>query len=197
MLLPHMALRRLADHWWILVLRGALAILFGIAAWIWPGLTLTTLIILVGAWLLVDGVFEIVSAIANRDRVNSVWSFVIAGVINVIAGLVVLAWPGLSAIAMMYLIGAWAVFTGVLEIVVAIQVRRQIDNEWAIGLAGLISVVFGLVVMIFPGDGAVALVWVIGIYAILFGIAFIAGGIRLRSWRNDLRDLDAGQRLGV
>jgi uncharacterized membrane protein HdeD (DUF308 family) len=188
MLIPHMALRRLADHWWLLALRGVLAILFGIAAWLWPGLTITTLVILVGAWLLVDGVFEVFSAIANRDRVDSVWPFVIAGVVNIIAGLVILAWPGLTAIAMMYLIGAWAVITGIFGIIAAIQLRKEIENEWAIGLSGLISVVFGLVVMIFPGDGAVALVWVIGIYAILFGIALIAAGIRLRGWRDDLRD---------
>ena len=188
MLVPHAALRRLADHWWLLALRGGLAIIFGITAWLWPGLTLTTLVILVGAWLLVDGVFEIFSAIANRDRVDSFWHFIIGGAINVLAGIVILAWPGLSAIAMMVLIGAWALVTGILQVIAAIALRKVIENEWAIGLGGLISVIFGLVMMIFPGDGALALVWVIGIYAILFGIALIAAGFRLRSWRNDLPD---------
>jgi uncharacterized membrane protein HdeD (DUF308 family) len=188
MFLRQRALRRLADNWWLLVLRGVLAIIFGIVAWVWPGLTLTTLIILVGAWLLVDGVFQVVSAVINRDRVDSVWPFVIAGVISVIGGIVVLAWPGLSAVALMYLIGAWAVVTGVFEIVAAIQLRREIENEWAIGIGGLISIIFGAIVLIFPGSGAVALVWVIGIYAILIGIALILAGFRLRSWRNSLRD---------
>jgi uncharacterized membrane protein HdeD (DUF308 family) len=190
MLLSQGALRRLADNWWLLVLRGVLAVIFGTVAWVWPGLTLATLIILVGAWMLVDGVFEIGSAILNRDRVDSVWPFGLAGAINVAAGIVVLAWPGLSAVAMMYLIGAWAVVTGIFEIIAAIQLRKVIENEWAIGISGLISIVFGLVVLIFPGDGAVALAWLIGIFAIMLGIALIMAGFCLRSWRDDIRDSD-------
>lgn len=190
MLLPRNAIRRLADNWWLLVLRGVLAIIFGIVAWVWPGLNLTTLIILVGAWLLVDGAFQIVFAILNRARVDSVLPFIIGGLISVIGGIVILAWPGLSAIALIYLIGAWAVITGIFEIVAAIQLRKEIENEWAIGIGGLISIAFGAVVLIFPGDGAVALVWLIGIFAIVLGIALIAAGFRLRSWRNDLSDAE-------
>lgn len=190
MLLPRNAIRRLADNWWLLVLRGVLAIIFGIVAWVWPGLNLTTLIILVGAWLLVDGAFQIVFAILNRARVDSVLPLIIGGLISVIGGIVILAWPGLSAIALIYLIGAWAVITGIFEIVAAIQLRKEIENEWAIGIGGLISIAFGAVVLIFPGDGAVALVWLIGIFAIVLGIALIAAGFRLRSWRNDLSDAE-------
>ena len=187
MLLPEQGLRRLADNWWTLVVRGVIAILFGIVAWIWPGLTVTTLTILFGAWLFVDGIFEIISAFANRDRVNSVWPLIIAGVINIIVGLIVLVWPGLSAIALMYMIAIWAILTGLLAIVTAIQLRKRIENEWAIGLTGAVSIIFGVLVMIFPGDGAVALVWVIGIWAIVIGIGLIADGFRLKSWRDSLR----------
>lgn len=184
MLLPERAIHRLADFWWTLVVRGAIAILFGIVAWVWPELTVTTLTILFGAWLFVDGIFEIISAFANRDRVNSVWPLVLSGVINIIVGLIVLFWPGLGAIALMYMIAIWAILTGLLAIVAAIELRKRIENEWAIGLTGVLSIIFGVLVMIFPGDGAVALVWVIGIWAIVIGIGLIAAGFRLKSWRD-------------
>jgi uncharacterized membrane protein HdeD (DUF308 family) len=186
MLLPERALRRLADYWWTLVVRGVLAILFGIVAWIWPGLTVTVLAVLFGAWLFADGILGIVSSFVNRNRVDSVWPFVIGGLVNIIAGIVVLLWPGLSAMALMYFIAAWAILTGIFAIVAAIQLRKRIENEWAIGLTGLLSIVFGVLTMIFPGTGAVTLVWVIGIYAIVFGIGLIAAGFRLRSWRNSM-----------
>jgi uncharacterized membrane protein HdeD (DUF308 family) len=190
MLLPERALRRLADYWWTLPVRGVIAILFGLVAWIWPSLTVTVLAVLFGAWLLADGVLAIVSSFVNRDRLDSVWPFVISGVVNIIAGIVVLLWPGLSAMALMYFIAAWAIVTGVFAIVSAIQLRKRIENEWAIGFTGLLSIIFGVMTMIFPGTGAIALVWVIGIYAIIFGVGLIAAGFRLRNWRDDLRDAE-------
>jgi uncharacterized membrane protein HdeD (DUF308 family) len=190
MLLPENALRRLADYWWTLPIRGVLAILFGIVAWLWPGLTVTVLAVLFGAWLFADGLLALVSSFVNRNRVDSVWPFVISGVVNIIAGIVVLVWPGISAIALMYFIAAWAIVTGIFAIVAAIQLRKRIENEWAIGLTGLLSVIFGVLTMIFPGTGAVALVWVIGIYAIIFGIGLIAAGFRLRSWRDETSSRD-------
>jgi uncharacterized membrane protein HdeD (DUF308 family) len=172
----------LARNWWLLALRGLAAIVFGIVAWVWPDLTLSVLIILFGAYALVDGAFAIGAAISSRDRMRDWPWLLLQGILGVIVGLVTLIWPDLTATALIYLIGAWALVTGVMQIATAIRLRREIEGELFLGLGGLASIIFGLIVFAFPGDGAVALVWLIGTYAIVFGIAAIILAFRLRDW---------------
>jgi uncharacterized membrane protein HdeD (DUF308 family) len=173
----------LARNWWAVALRGALAVLFGLVALIWPGITLGALVLLFGAYALVDGIFAFVAAFRAADRRRQWWPFVLEGLVGVAAGVIAVVWPGLTAVALVYLIAAWAVVTGVFEIVAAVRLRRAITNEWLLGLGGALSVLVGLALLVFPGAGALALVWLIGAYALAFGVLLIALGFRLRKWQ--------------
>ncbi|PSK99550.1 uncharacterized membrane protein HdeD (DUF308 family) [Murinocardiopsis flavida] len=169
----------LARHWWALVIRGAAAVLFGVLALVWPDLTLIALVILVGAFALVDGVFLLVHTFSG-ERSGSRWLPAVQAVVSIVFGLLVLFWPELSALTLALLIGAWALVGGVVQIASGIRLRKEITNEWLLVLSGALSVLFGLVMLVAPGAGALALVWVIGIYAIILGIALIILGVRLR-----------------
>jgi uncharacterized membrane protein HdeD (DUF308 family) len=177
-----MFLRTLAKKWWLLALRGLLAVIFGLVALIWSQATLSALVLLFGAFVLVDGVFNIVSAFARGRRGTPVWWVVIQGLFGVLIGVVTFVWPRITALALLYLIAGWALITGVIEIAAAIQLRKELQGEWLLGLGGLLSVVFGILLVIWPASGATALVWMIGIYAIIFGVILIGLGLRLRQW---------------
>lgn len=179
----------LARRWWALVIRGAAAVLFGVLALVWPDLTLIALVILVGAFALVDGVFLLVHTFSG-DRTQSRWLPAVQAVISIVFGLLVLFWPELSALTLALLIGAWALVGGVVQIVSGVRLRKEIANEWLLVLSGALSVLFGLLMLVAPGAGALALVWVIGIYAIILGIALIILGVRLRG-RVDTADTAA------
>ena len=168
-------------NWWSLVLRGAVAVLFGVVAILWPDITLDALIILFGAFALVDGVFSIAGAMNKAGDVPRWWVLLIQGLAGIVTGILAFVWPDLTALALLYIIAAWALVTGVLEIVAAIRLRQEIEGEWMMGLAGLMAVVFGLLLVVFPGSGAVALIWLIGAFAIATGVVLIALGLRLRS----------------
>jgi uncharacterized membrane protein HdeD (DUF308 family) len=163
--------------WWALLLRGVAAVLFGLAALFWPDETLWVLIVFFGAYALVAGVFTIAAGIADSTRR---WLLLTEGALGVVAGLIAFFWPGLTALVLLYVIAAWAIFTGVLEIMSAISLRREIDNEWMMILGGALSVLFGVLLAILPGVGLLSLTWLIGIYALIFGVAFIILGFRVR-----------------
>jgi uncharacterized membrane protein HdeD (DUF308 family) len=150
--------------WWTLVLRGVVAVLF-------------VLILFFGAYTLVDGIFAIVGGIMDSSRR---WLLLIEGVLGVVAGLILLARPGLGALVLLYVIAIWAIVTGVMEILAAISLRREIDNEWLMILGGALSVLFGVILAILPGAGLLSLTWLIGVYALVFGVAFIFLGFRVR-----------------
>jgi uncharacterized membrane protein HdeD (DUF308 family) len=170
-----MLLDGIRQAWWTLGLRGLVAILFGIAAFAWPGLTLAVLITLFGAFMLVNGVFGVVAGV----RMGS-WFFGLNGVIGIIAGLLTFFWPGVTATALVVIIGVWAIMAGVVEIMGAIQLRKVIDNELLLGISGLLSVIFGIVLVVQPAVGALSLVWIIGSYAMVIGILLIMLAFRLR-----------------
>lgn len=155
--------------------------LFGLVALFWPGLTLFVLIVLFGAYALVDGILAIVAGVRGSEGRR--WLLLAEGVLGVVAGLAVLVWPGMSALVLLYVISAWAIFTGLLKIVMAIASRREVDNEWLMGLSGVLSVVFGIILGVLPGVGLLSLVWLVGIYALIFGVALIVLGFRARSHR--------------
>jgi uncharacterized membrane protein HdeD (DUF308 family) len=168
----------MAGNWWALLLRGIAAVLFGLAALFWPGLTLFVLVVFFGAYALVDGIFALVAGIRGSGGFR--WLLIVEGALGVIAGLVALFYPGVTALVLLYVIAIWAIITGVLEVVTAISLRREIENEWLMGLGGVISVIFGIILAVLPGVGLLSLVWLIGIYALIFGIALIVLSFRVR-----------------
>jgi uncharacterized membrane protein HdeD (DUF308 family) len=185
-------LEALAQHWWAVALRGILAVLFGLCAIIWPGLTVGILIILFGAYALVDGIFMLIAGIRGGVGVHRL-PLIVQGILSIILGILVMALPGLSALALLYFIAAWAIIIGIIQIVAAVQLRRQIANEWFLGIAGVLSILFGLICFIYPRSGALAVIWLIGIYAIMFGIILIVLGFRLR----DMGSLTGAARTGM
>jgi uncharacterized membrane protein HdeD (DUF308 family) len=183
-------LNRLADHWWLVLIRGIAAVLFGLLALSWPGLTLLALVALFGAYALVDGVSSIVAAVA-RGREHRPWGVLaFEGIVGVAAGVVTFAWPGVTVVALLVVIAVWAVWTGLLEIVAGVRIRKEVKGEWMLYLSGGASVLLGIVLLISPGTGAVALAWLIGSFALLFGVALIVLSLRLRQMRGRLRPPD-------
>ena len=170
----------LARNWWALALRGLFALLFGILALALPGITAETLILLFGIFAIADGIFAIVAAVRAAERHERWGAMVIEGIVGILAGLVAIFIPIAAALALVLVVGAWAFVTGILELVGAVKLRREIADEWLLVIDGVLSILLGLLMLIFPGAGLVALVWIIGIYALLFGIALIALAVRLR-----------------
>ncbi len=167
-------------NWWIVALRGVLAIIFGVLIIAWPAIALQTLVLLFGAYVLVDGIFAIISAFQHREHPHW-WVTLLEGLVGVIAGLLTFFLPGITALSLVLLIGAWALVTGILEIITAIRMRNVITSEWLLGLAGLASAVFGLIVLIAPGTGALAILGLIAGYSIVFGVLLLIMAFRVRT----------------
>lgn len=170
----------LAQNWWTLVLRGVAAVIFGILAYVWPGITFTVLVLFFGAYALWDGVFALIAAF--RTQAERRWPLVMEGLVGIAAGVLTFIWPGAATLALLLIIGAWAFVTGIFEIVAAIRLREEIEGEWLLLISGLLSVLFGIALAIWPAAGLVAVTWLIGAYSIVFGILLIVLGFRLRNW---------------
>ena len=173
-------LRTLAQNWWALVLRGVCAVLFGVGAFFWPGITVALLILLYGAYALVEGVLEVAWVLVGRQAGAFPWGVLLAGLAGIGVGIVTFVSPGLTALALLYLIAAWAIVRGVFQIIAAISLRRELENEWLLALSGLLSVALGVLLIVAPGAGALALLWWIGGFAIIAGILMIMLGMRLK-----------------
>jgi uncharacterized membrane protein HdeD (DUF308 family) len=172
-------LATLTRHWWAVALRGVAAVLFGLMALIWPGITLMVLVALFGAYVLVDGVMAVATAIGRGPGVPRAW-LMVEGIADIVIGVLTFAWPGITTIVLLWLIAAWAVSTGVIEIVNAARLRRELHGEWLLALGGVLSVLFGIALVVWPVLGALGLVMLIGAYAVVFGVALIALATRLR-----------------
>lgn len=170
----------LARYWWLILLRGIAAILFGILAFIWPGITLVTLVLFYGAFALIDGVLALAHAIMG-DNKGSRWWLALIGVLGILVGVLTFVWPGVTALVLLVFIATWAIILGIFQIIGAIRLRKEIDNEWTIGLSGALSVLFGVVLLAAPGPGAIGLIWVIGAYAIVFGILLVMAAFKLKA----------------
>jgi uncharacterized membrane protein HdeD (DUF308 family) len=170
--------RTLTNNWWLVLLRGICAIIFGLMAFTWPGITLMTLVLLYGAYALAEGILGLVAAFGRRTSTPA-WWYALSGVLGILAGLFTFLWPGITAVVLLTIIGIWAIIRGIMEIVAAVQLRKVIKHEWALMLGGALSVIFGILLLARPLAGAVAMVWLIGIYAIIFGIDSIALALRL------------------
>jgi uncharacterized membrane protein HdeD (DUF308 family) len=183
----------LAERWWVPVLRGLAAILFGVLALAAPSIGLFALVITWGAYAIADGVANLVLASrASRARVRVGW-YVFEAIVSIAAGVATLVYPGITAMVLVFLIAGWAVLTGIFEIGAAIELRKVVRGEWMLALAGVLSIGFGGLLFAFPGAGALALVWLIASYAILFGVLLCGLGVRLRRVRREVaRDIPAG-----
>jgi uncharacterized membrane protein HdeD (DUF308 family) len=168
------------SSWWALVLRGIAAILFGVLAFMWPGITLTALVFLFGAYALVDGAFSIVAGIKSYSEHKRWWLLLIGGCLSVAAGVFAFIVPAMTALILLILIASWAIVTGIFQIAAAIQLRKHITGEWLLALSGVVSVLFGAMLLYNPVGGALAVVWLIGAYSVFFGLLLLIFGIKLR-----------------
>jgi uncharacterized membrane protein HdeD (DUF308 family) len=170
----------MARNWWMLALRGVAAILFGIIVFAAPGIALSALVLVWAVYALVDGVFTIASALQNRTNNPRWWVQLLEGIIGILAGIGVILFPPLAIEVLYYVIAFWAIFTGVLEIIAAIQLRKEIEGEFWLGLSGLLSIIAGILLIVFPLTGLLVLTWLLGGYAIMFGVIMILLAFRLR-----------------
>ena len=178
-------LRALADNWWLLLLRGIAAIVFGVLAFGWPGLTLLTLTMLWGAYALSDGVFSLWAAISGQaGKLAPRWWLAVVGIAGILAGLLTFFSPGMTALVLLMFIAGWAIAIGVLQIWGAIQLRKEIQNEWLLALSGVLAIAFGLYMTIRPGEGAVAVIWTIGSFAILVGCIYVGLAFQLKKHKS-------------
>jgi uncharacterized membrane protein HdeD (DUF308 family) len=184
-------LEKISRNWWLYTVRGVVAIIFGVVAFARPEQALQALVLVFGAYALVDGIFAVIAGIAARGYFNRWWAVLLEGVAGVIIGLLTFFWPNITALALLYFIAAWALITGIFEIVAAIQFRYVITGEWMLILGGLLSILFGILLFVFPVAGAVSVIWVIGIYAVVFGISEIIFAFRLRGLRRELESAGA------
>jgi uncharacterized membrane protein HdeD (DUF308 family) len=157
-----------------------------LAALIWPNLTPVSLVFLFGAYLLADGLLAVIAGLTRHNGSRPWWLLLIEGFMGIAAGVLTFLLPGLTAIALLYLIAAWAIVTGMVEIVSAIRLRADIKNEGLLGLSGVLSVVLGVVLVIWPGASTLGLVWLIGAYALVFGLLQIGLSFRLWNWQNSM-----------
>jgi uncharacterized membrane protein HdeD (DUF308 family) len=169
-----------ARHWWMVALRGLIAVLFGVAALIWPSIALEVLVLLFGAFALLDGIIAIIVAIQSRPIFTDWWVWLLEGAAGLGAGVAAFVWPGLTERVLLYVIAAWAIITGVFEIIAAIGLREILERVWLLVLDGILSVILGLLLVIRPAAGALALTWVIGLYAIIAGLLLFVLAFELR-----------------
>jgi uncharacterized membrane protein HdeD (DUF308 family) len=174
------------NNWWVLLVRGVAAIIFGVLAFVWPGQTLLALVYLFGIYAIVDGVLALWFTYQAAQDQKRWWPYLLEGIVGIAAGIIAFASPGITALALVFVVAAWAILTGVVEIAAAIELRKLIDNEWLLGLSGVFSIIFGVLVAAQPRTGAPSIVYLVGIYAVLFGITLVGLAFRLRGLRDQL-----------
>jgi uncharacterized membrane protein HdeD (DUF308 family) len=179
----------LGRAWWMLALRGAAGILFGLLALFWPGLTLLLFVAMFAAYALIGGIAAVSAAIRHRSMRTDWWIPLLLGLCTIAAGLIAVAAPGVTALVLIAVMGANAIVTGVLDLIAAVRLKRRGRTEWLLFFIGILSVLFGIFVLVVPGAGALALVWMIGTYAIVTGALLLVLGLVARNWRSAvLRD---------
>jgi uncharacterized membrane protein HdeD (DUF308 family) len=177
----------LSQRWWVLLLRGICGIAAGILTIVQPQLTLFALVSLFGVFALVDGAAGIVLGMRGESDGTVWWTMIILGIISAAAGILAFAWPGITALVLLAIIAYSAILRGVFEIIAAIRLRKEIDDEWVLGLSGLLSLVFGILLLVRPGEGALAVVLLIGAYMFALGVMAVALSLRLRKIQHKLK----------
>jgi uncharacterized membrane protein HdeD (DUF308 family) len=180
-LAPNARRRWLMDGSVFLIIRGVVGLVVGVLAFAWPGITLAVLVGIFGVYAIIDGITNLILGLTHTRTHGRSWAHALQGLVGIAAGVLTFLWPGLTMLALVLFIGAWAIVTGAFEIAAAIRLRRVIRGEWLLALSGVLSVVFGILVVAFPAAGAVGIAWVLGAYAAATGIVLIALGVRLRS----------------
>jgi uncharacterized membrane protein HdeD (DUF308 family) len=188
--LDHLAsrplLRSMAEHWWLMLLRGIAAVIFGILSLVWPAISALSLVLLWGAYTFADGIFALGAAILGKaGPAQSRWWLAITGVLGIAAGLVAFFAPGLTAGVLLIFIAVWAIVIGVMAIVGAIQLRKEIEGEWLLILSGVLAVLFGVLMFFQPAAGALAVIWMIAAFAIIFGVDLIVLAFKLKGYREN------------
>lgn len=174
------ATKAMARWWWTFILRGLVAVAFGLLALLLPALAVLTLVALFGFWALLEGMTSFLAGLRMRARSKNWWLEVLEGVVSIAAGVLALLFPGFTAEILRYLIAAWAIVIGVFQVYMAIRLREEIRGEFWLGLAGVAAVIFGISMILFPAAGVLSLVWLIGSFAIAFGVFLVVLGWRLR-----------------
>lgn len=191
----HPVKQLLSRFWWLILLRGIAAILFGVSAIVWPGQTLVTLTMLFAAFAFVDGVFEVVHALSHRQEIEHWGLLLIEGLFGIVFGALALQSPELTTaiggVIIAFYIAAWAIITGAIRIVMAIRLRKEIEGEWLMGLSGVISILFGIMIMARPASGVLALLYLVAAWAILLGAIQVALAFKARQFRNLVREVVA------
>jgi uncharacterized membrane protein HdeD (DUF308 family) len=182
----------LARNWWLLALRGVAGIFFGIVAFVWPESTLAALVLVFGAYVFVDGIFAVVAGIGMRRQMDRWWLIVLEGAAGIILGVLTFRSPDTTALVLLTLIAAWSILTGVLEIATAVRLRKLIANEWLLILSGVVSIIFGALLIAQPGLGAISIVWLLGAYAPLFGVLNLMLALRVRGMHDTIRGQATG-----
>ena len=183
----------LGRSWWLMLLRGIAAVLFGLTAVLIPQLTLLFLVILFGVFVLLDGILAGITALRERRSHPRWWLPLLEGVLGLGFGIAILVWPQISLLVLIYLAAGWAILTGVMELITAVALRQEISNEWLLVIAGIASLAVGGILLLQPESGVLAAAWLIGIYALILGILQIILSIRLKSYFQDLEDSDSVQ----
>jgi uncharacterized membrane protein HdeD (DUF308 family) len=179
-------LQTLTRNWWAIVLRGLFAVLFGVGTFVWPGITLAVLVLFYGAYSLIDGVMAVLWSLVGRQPGAFPWGVFLAGLAGIAVGIVTFLWPGVTALALLYLIAAWAIVRGIFEVIAAVALRRELEHEWLLAASGVLSILLGVFLVAAPGAGALAVLWWIGGFAIVVGILMIVLGFRLKGMRERL-----------
>lgn len=175
------ALRTMSDHWWVVLLRGILGILFGVMAYTWPGLTVLILVTIWGAYALFDGVVELVAGIRGK------WgSLILLGLLGIAAGIIALLRPGVAALALLWVIAIWAIVAGVMQISAAIRLRKEVQGEWLWILSGILTIALGLLFLARPGEGILSVTWLIATLAIVWGILLVMLSFKLKGMKGRL-----------
>jgi uncharacterized membrane protein HdeD (DUF308 family) len=165
----------------LLLIRGLIGVAIGIVAIAWPGITIAVLVGIFGLYAVIDGITNLMLGLSRSQPHGRSWAHVVQGIAGIVVGVLAFIWPGVTALVLVLFIGAWAIITGILEIVAAIRLRKVIEREWLLVLSGALSVLFGLLIFAFPGAGAVGIAWLLGIYAAAAGTVLIALALRMRS----------------
>jgi uncharacterized membrane protein HdeD (DUF308 family) len=173
----------LARNWWLFLLRGVAALIFGVLSLVWPEISLATLILFFGAYALVDGAFALSAAIVGRGDAEVRWWLVLVGLLGIGIGIGTFLWPGLTALTLLYFIAGWVIAIGLLQIIGAIELRNVIEDEWWLIFDGALSVLFGILLFIMPGAGALALIWLIALFAIAYGILMVGFAFKVKKFK--------------
>ena len=181
-----LVLGQIARNWWVFLLRGIVAILFGVLAFLRPGITLEALVLLFAFWALFDGVFSLIGSVGAAEAREPWWPLVLIGLLGIAAGILTLRYPGVTALALLFVIAFWSILRGIIEIVAAVRLRDLIKGEWWLILGGIASIAFGVLLVMYPESGLLAVVWLLGIYAVIFGITQIMLGFRLKGVASEL-----------